>query len=93
MANAYRIKADVINELRNRIYYNQMEVQRLLENPSGQSHKNIINTLGDLLSENVIAANSIDFLEQYLPTPPKQEAPAPTPESAPEEYGDLTKVD
>jgi hypothetical protein len=82
MANAYRIKADVINELRNRIYYNQMEIQRLLENPVGQSHKDIINTLGDLLSENVIAANSIDLLEQYLPTPPKQEAPAP--ESAPE---------
>ena len=91
MTNAYRIKADVINELRNRIYYNQMEVQRLLENPVGQSHKNIINTLGDLLSENVIAANSIDLLEQYLPTPPKQEVQAP--QTAPQDYADLTKVD
>lgn len=86
MANAYRVKADVINELRNQLYYNQLEVQRLLENPVGQSHKVIINTLTDLLSKNVIAASSIDLLEQYLPAPP-QEKPVASPDT------DLKKVD
>ena len=85
MANPYRVKADVINELRNRLYYNQLEVQRLLENPVGQSHKDIINTLGDLLSENVIAASSIDLLNQYLPDPKDQAAPEQQPQITPTE--------
>jgi hypothetical protein len=92
MANAYGIKADVINELRNRIYYNQMEIQRLLENPVGQSHKDIINTLGDLLSENFIAANSIDLLEQYLPTQQKTAEPQSEPQSEPQDYSKLIKL-
>jgi hypothetical protein len=77
MANAFRVKTDLINELKNKIYYNQLEVQRLLENPTTYSHVEVIARLTDLLAANVTAANSIELMEQYLPAPPKQQVQEP----------------
>lgn len=78
MANAYRVKTDLINELRNKIYYNQLEVQRLLENPASKSHVTVIKKITKLLAANVTAANSIELMEQYLPAPPKQQVQEPS---------------
>lgn len=66
MANAFQIKNDVVNELRNRIYYNQLEIQRLLNNSPQTSHKAVVDSVISLLKSNVINMNSIDLIESYF---------------------------
>lgn len=78
MANAYQVKADVVNELRNTLYYNQLEIQRLLNTP-GTSHKDVVLSVISYLKENVDAQNSIDLIEVYLPAQQSQQA-APQPQ-------------
>jgi hypothetical protein len=81
MANAYQVKADVINELRNKLYYNQLEIQRLLNAP-GKSHKEVVDTVIYYLKENVEAQSSIELIDAYLPAQPQQ-APQPNTSPAP----------
>ncbi len=83
MANVSQVKNDVINELKNRLYYNQLEIQRLLNNPAGVSHKEVVDTIVLLLSKNVEAQNSIELIEAYLPPqqPAKEVSPAPQDEA------------
>ena len=76
MANAYQVKMDVVNELRNKIYYNQLEVQRQLNN-TGASHKDVVDQIVYLLERNVIAQQSIDLLEAYVPAQPQVTQPQP----------------
>lgn len=76
MANAYQVKADVVNELRNKLYYNQMEIQRLLNNPPAISHKEVVDTVVLLLQNNIVAQSSIELLENYLPAPKPQVQPS-----------------
>ena len=88
MANAYQVKGDVVNELRNRLYYNQIEIQRLLNNPAGISHKEVVDTVILNLKMNVEAQSSIELIEMYLPPQqPKSE------EAAPDADSGLKKVD
>jgi hypothetical protein len=72
MANAFQVKTDVVNELRNRLYYNQMEIQRLINNPGLISHKEVVKTVIDYLKLNVEAQSSIELIEAYLPAPAPQ---------------------
>lgn len=74
MANAYQVKGDVVNELRNKLYYNQMEIQRLLNNHTAISHKEVVDTIVLYLKLNVEAQSSIELIEAYLPTPAPQES-------------------
>jgi len=78
MADAFRVKQDVINEFRNTLYYNQHELQRLFKSDD-QPHKAVVDRVRAILQENVVLNASIDLLEQYLPTPqpqqPQQEKP------------------
>lgn len=79
MANALQVKADVINELRNQIYYGQIEVQRLLNNPVGVTHKEVVEKITAQLKENLLAGEAINLIESYIPTSqsqPTQVAPA-----------------
>lgn len=69
MSKLQKIKIDVINECRNQLYFNQIEVQRLVENPSGLSYEKVVKKLLKLLKKNVILSSSIDLMEQYIPTP------------------------
>ena len=75
MANALQIKADVVNELRNQIYYGQLEVQRLLSNPASLTHKQVVDRIVGQLKDNILAGEAINLMESYIPTP--QQAPAP----------------
>lgn len=96
MQTPYQVKADTVNELRNEIYYNQTEVQRILNKPDGLTHKQVVEKLCTLLKDNVLAANSLELLERYLPTPPqKQEATSveqPTAEPVEEVVDGVKKV-
>lgn len=92
MANAYQVKADVSNELRNRLYYNQLEIQRLLNNPAAISHKEVVDSVVTLLKENVIAQSSIELLENYLPAPQAQ-AQQPVAAQPQAEDVDVRKID
>jgi hypothetical protein len=74
MANALQVKADVVNELRNQIYYGQLEVQRLLSNPASLTYKQIVDKITLQLKDNLLAGQAIDLIESYIPTP--QTAPA-----------------
>jgi hypothetical protein len=79
MQKAFQIKADVINELKNDIYYNQVEINKLLTTEVAKTHKQVVRNVADLLQENVVAMNAIQLLEEYLPTPqqaPESKAPA-----------------
>lgn len=75
MLNVTRLKIDVTSECRNQLYYNQLEIQRLIENPGGFPYKDVVDSILTLLERNVILSSSIDLMEQYIPT--KQES-APT---------------
>lgn len=77
MANALQVKADVVNELRNRLYYNQLEIGRLVNNPAGISHKEVVDTTIHYLRENVLAIESINLIESYIQQPQVQQPPAP----------------
>lgn len=68
MANLMQIKADVVNELRNEIYYGQLEVQRLFTSPNGLTHKEVVDKIVSQLKKNVVAANAIDLMELHLPS-------------------------
>ena len=82
MANITKIKTDVINELKNTVYYNQVEIERVVSNPALYSHKEIVDRLVGLLKANVTASASMELMEQYFPTQkaasveePQQETP------------------
>ena len=84
MANPTKLKKDVISELQNRLYYNQLDVERLINNPALYSHKDVVNRITHLLEKNVVASASIELLEQYLPTAkPEQAEQVPQEPSAP----------
>jgi len=85
MADAYRVKQDVTNEFRNQLYYNQLELQRLLNKSEGLTHKQVVDSVAYILKENVVLNASIDLLEQYLPTPAPQQ-PAQQ-KAAPDDLG------
>ena len=68
MTNAIQVKADVINELRNQIYYGQIEVQRLLTNAVGLSHKQVVDKIIIQLKDNLLAGEAINLIETYIPT-------------------------
>lgn len=84
MSNANRIKVDVTNECQNQLYYNQLDVQRLIENPAGYSHKEVVDRILQLLERNVILSSSIQLMEQYIPAK-KEQAPVGEPEVVPTE--------
>lgn len=95
MQNAFQVKADTVNELRNEIYYNQTEVQRILNKPDGLTHKEVVVKLTLLLKDNVLSANALELLERYLPTPPQKQEATPSvdqPTAAPEEVDGVKKV-
>lgn len=77
MGNALQVKMDVINELRNQIYYGQLEVQRLINAPVGLSHKELIDRITFQLKENVLSNEAINLIESYIPTQQPQVS-APT---------------
>jgi hypothetical protein len=79
--NALQIKTDVINELRNQIYYNQLEINRILTNSAEASHRNNVESIIDLLKVNVLNGSAVDLLEAYLPT---KQQPAAIKENEPE---------
>lgn len=94
MANALQVKADIINELRNQIYYGQIEVQRLLNNPVGLTYKEVVDKITTQLKENLLAGEAINLIESYIPTPqsqPSQVTPAPT--VSEEESVGIKKID
>lgn len=84
MSNANQIKVDVTNECQNQLYYNQLDVQRLIENPAGYSHKQVVDRVMHLLERNVILSSSIQLLGQYLPAQ-KESQPSAEPELVPTE--------
>jgi hypothetical protein len=74
MANALQVKADVINELKNRLYYNQLEIGRLVNSPGEVSHKTVVDITINLLRENVLSIESINLMESYIQPPTSQES-------------------
>lgn len=66
--NPFAVKVDVQNELKNRIYYNGLEIQRLLQS-NDISYKDSVDKIIVLLGENTLLLNSVDLLENYIPTP------------------------
>jgi len=90
MANALQVKADVVNELRNQIYYGQIEAQRLLTNPIGLTHKEVIDKIIAQLKENLLAGEAINLIESYIPTPQVQ---APASAVSEEESVGIKKID
>lgn len=72
MGNALQVKADVINELKNRLYYNQLEIGRLVNNPGETSHKTVVDNIINLLRENVLSIESISLMESYIQQSPQQ---------------------
>jgi hypothetical protein len=95
MANALQIKADVVNELRNKIYYGQIEIQRLVNAPAGLSHKDVVDAIVWQLRENLINGEAINLIESYIPTPQPQAPAAPSQIAAPvsEEEVGVKKID
>jgi hypothetical protein len=77
MANALQVKTDVVNELKNKLYYNQLELGRLVNNPTGISHREVVDTVLLYLRENVLAIESINLIESYIQEPQQaKQAPA-----------------
>lgn len=93
-ANPYQVKADVTNELRNVLYYNRLEIERLITNQAGKSHKEVVDTITYLLKQNVEAESAIDLLNRYVPDQPAQPQPQVTqaPASSDENDG-IKKID
>jgi hypothetical protein len=91
MPNAYQVKGDLVNELRNKLYYNQLEIQRLLNNPESTSHREIVDVILDKLNDNVIAQSSLDLLEQYIPSIPAPQNTAP--QQSGEQTSELKKIE
>ena len=76
MQKPTQVKTDVINELRNRLYYNQIEIQRLINNSALYSHQEVVDRTIDILKENVLAQSSIELMEAYLPKQKEAEVTA-----------------
>lgn len=93
MANAFQVKADVINELRNQIYYGQTEVQRLLNNPAGLSHKQVVDAVVAQLKENLLSGEAINLIESYVPNPQPAPAQVQAAPVADEESVGVKKID
>lgn len=93
-SSPYQVKADVINELRNVLYYNRHEIERLVTNQSGKSHKKVVNKVIRLLNENNAAEQAIDLLVKYIPDqqpqPQGQQIPV---EPVPSEDDGIKKID
>lgn len=87
MSNALTTKTDIINELRNQIYYNQLEINRILSNPAMASHKNNVESIIDLLKVNVLNGSAVDLLEAYLPAQKQQGAIKETSKQSTDEIG------
>lgn len=69
MTTTFQTKADVINELRNQIYYGQLEIERLLYNPSTLSHEKVVKKIISKLKENLLSSEAINLIESYIPNP------------------------
>jgi hypothetical protein len=63
----FQIKVDVNNELRYEMYLNQLEVERLVNNPQTYSHRLILKKISSLLKKNVSLDNATKLLDIYLP--------------------------
>lgn len=87
MANALQTKTDVVNELRNEIYYNQLEISRLL-NTTAIPHSQVVSEIASLLKANVLNSSAIDLFEAYLPATPQQQ-PVAQPEGEVQSTDDL----
>lgn len=66
MQYAHQVKADVVNELRNDIHYDQLELKRLLSS-SNEPHKVVVEKVKDLLKKIHDSDRAIELFDIYLP--------------------------
>lgn len=73
------IKSDVVSDLRNQRYFNELEITRLVGNDSLTSHQDRVAQIAALTKENANIIEALKLLDMYFPEQ-QQPTPAPQPE-------------
>lgn len=76
-----KLKADLLNELKNQLYYAELELLRLAQDPN-MKYRDKIMAIDEQLGEIALITSKIGFANQYFQEPESEVAP-PVSEPAP----------